>query len=155
MGLDMYLTARKQIYTWGNSDEDNKNGLQISSILDIAGLSNVKSDVLSVSFQAMYWRKANAIHKWFVDNVQDGKDDCGEYELTIYQLDDLLKVCRQVLQDPDNAHKYLPTTDGFFYGSTSYDKFYFSDVENTVSALARLLSNRNVEQFSFFYSSSW
>ena len=24
-----------------------------------------------------YWRKANAIHGWFVRNVQNGKDDCG------------------------------------------------------------------------------
>lgn len=23
-----------------------------------------------------YWRKANAIHRWFVDNVQNGTDDC-------------------------------------------------------------------------------
>lgn len=23
-----------------------------------------------------YWRKANHIHKWFVDCVQDGEDDC-------------------------------------------------------------------------------
>ena len=28
--------------------------------------------------QIASWRKANAIHKWFVDNVQDGVDDCGD-----------------------------------------------------------------------------
>ena len=33
-----------------------------------------------------YWRKANQIHKWFVDNVQDGVDDCGEYKVTKEQL---------------------------------------------------------------------
>jgi hypothetical protein len=22
-----------------------------------------------------YWRKANAIHRWFVEHVQDGNDD--------------------------------------------------------------------------------
>ena len=24
------------------------------------------------------WRKANHIHQWFVQNVQDGNDDCGD-----------------------------------------------------------------------------
>ena len=26
--------------------------------------------------QVGYWRKANQIHNWFVENVQDGEDDC-------------------------------------------------------------------------------
>ena len=40
-----------------------------------------------------YWRKANAIHKWFVDNVQDGVDDCGYYEVSQEQLKNLLHIC--------------------------------------------------------------
>lgn len=43
-----------------------------------------------------YWRKANQIHKWFVDNVQKGKDDCGEYEVNYEQLSELLSLCKQV-----------------------------------------------------------
>ncbi len=26
-----------------------------------------------------YWRKNNAVHKWFVDNLNNGEDDCQEY----------------------------------------------------------------------------
>lgn len=43
-----------------------------------------------------YWRKANAIHKWFVDNVQDGEDDCGSYEVDREQLERLLHLCHLV-----------------------------------------------------------
>ena len=43
------------------------------------------------------WRKANHIHKWFVDNVQDGEDDCGTYEVTREQLEDLLDICKRVI----------------------------------------------------------
>ena len=43
------------------------------------------------------WRKANHIHKWFVDNVQNGEDDCGTYEVTKEQLEELLDVCNKVL----------------------------------------------------------
>lgn len=43
------------------------------------------------------WRKANHIHKWFVDNVQDGEDDCGTYEVTKEQLEELLDICKKVV----------------------------------------------------------
>lgn len=45
-----------------------------------------------------YWRKANQIHGWFVDNVQDGEDDCGMYEVTEDQLIELRDVCIDVLE---------------------------------------------------------
>ena len=43
-----------------------------------------------------YWRKANAIHKWFVDNVQDGVDNCNSYEVSKGQLEQLLRICMDV-----------------------------------------------------------
>lgn len=43
------------------------------------------------------WRKANHIHKWFVDNVQNGVDDCGYYEVTKENLETLLTICKKVL----------------------------------------------------------
>lgn len=43
-----------------------------------------------------YWRKANAIHKWFVDNVQDGEDDCGYYEVSKEDLEELLSICKAI-----------------------------------------------------------
>lgn len=44
-----------------------------------------------------YWRKANHIHHWFVDNVQKGVDDCGIYVVHPVQLIDLLELCCKVL----------------------------------------------------------
>ena len=43
-----------------------------------------------------YWRKANQIHKWFVDNVQDGVDDCGAYNVSRSQINELLRLCQMV-----------------------------------------------------------
>lgn len=45
-----------------------------------------------------YWRKANHIHKWFVDNVQDGADDCKEYYVSEEKLQQLLDACQQVVK---------------------------------------------------------
>lgn len=47
----------------------------------------------SIYDEVAYWRKANQVHKWFVDHVQDGEDDCGNYEVTQEQLEDLLATC--------------------------------------------------------------
>lgn len=44
-----------------------------------------------------YWRKANQIHNWFVENVQDGNDDCGYYEVSENDLLQLLNVVNTVL----------------------------------------------------------
>lgn len=75
MGLDMYL---ERIHR--NADE----------------YRNVNLD--NFDFEEVgYWRKANAIHKWFVENVQDGEDDCGQYEVSKEQLEELLDVCKEVL----------------------------------------------------------
>ena len=45
-----------------------------------------------------YWRKANQIHNWFVENIQDGVDDCNYHrEVTPEDLEELLDICQRVL----------------------------------------------------------
>ena len=47
--------------------------------------------------QVGYWRKANQIHNWFVENVQDGEDDCRYHrEVTEDDLQDLLSMCEKI-----------------------------------------------------------
>ena len=50
----------------------------------------------SITDEVGYWRKANAVHKWFVDNIQDGEDDCDYYEVDKYQLEELLDICKLI-----------------------------------------------------------
>mgnify|MGYP003345758458 CR=1 FL=1 len=61
MGLDMYLRATKSLY---RSDDFET----VEKIKDLTGSSLIPRHIV---FDAMYWRKSNAIHKWFVDNVQE------------------------------------------------------------------------------------
>lgn len=63
--------------------------------------------------EVAYWRKANMIHNWFVENVQNGEDDCGTYEVTEENLADLLDICERVL----DASKLV---DGKVYNGTTY-----------------------------------
>lgn len=45
-----------------------------------------------------YWRKANHIHYWFVEHVQDGFDQCHPYQVTKDNLEELLETCNKVIK---------------------------------------------------------
>ena len=102
-----------------------------------------------------YWRKANAIHKWFVDNIQDGNDDCGDYEVSKEQLEELLRVCKLVKENHSYAEEYLPTCSGFFFGDTEYDEYYFHKVDSTIDILQKVLQATDFNRQMIMYSSSW
>lgn len=88
MGLDMWLTAERYIY--GNEAAVKES---IKNAFPTLGL-----EPKTVSFEVMYWRKANAIHKWFVDNCQDGIDECQTTNVDLDKLKELLAVINEVLE---------------------------------------------------------
>jgi len=106
--------------------------------------------------KAGYWRKANAIHGWFVDNVQDGNDDCKEYYVPREKLKELFGLVTLVLENPKMAKKLLPVREGFFFGnydpSEGYDDYYFECLESTKEILKFAIEN---EYGDFYYHSSW
>ena len=89
MGLDMYLYARKNFLDkdW-YGDEEREIHRKIRDIIpDIFDSGNLGTIV--VGFEVCYWRKANQIHNWFVENVQDGDDDCRDYYVSEEDLEEL------------------------------------------------------------------
>ncbi len=152
MGLDMYLNARRFLWIFSNgTGEDAEIGKAISAVIPEAG--NMRPS--TVEFEAIYWRKANAIHKWFVDNVQDGVDDCRSYYVSRDNLRNLLEVCETVLKDNSRAEELLPSQSGFFFGGTDYDEGYFKDLQHTRDKIDELLSKPDFDKFDFQYQSSW
>jgi len=79
-------------------------------------------DISEVVVQIGYWRKANAIHKWFVDNCQEGVDDCREAYVSSQQLISLKDICKEIIQtkgknkQKDLVLNKLPPQSGFFFG---------------------------------------
>lgn len=104
--------------------------------------------------EAIYWRKANAIHRWFVENVQGGHDDCEKYVVTAGQLENLRALCNEVIENKELAEELLPTQSGFFFGSTDYDEWYLESILKTRSCLNDLLHECDENQ-TFVYWSSW
>ena len=105
--------------------------------------------------QIASWRKANAVHKWFVDNIQDGVDDCGEYKVTKEHLIQLHNTCNDILNDVNLAEQLLPTQSGFFFGNTAYDDWYFNDIEETKRIIDEILEYKSYCLDDLYYSSSW
>lgn len=100
-----------------------------------------------------YWRKANAIHRWFVEHVQYGMDDCRPYPVHPELILDLIDRCQRVTVDHSLAPELLPSQGGFFFGSTEYDDWYFQDVEETAIKLKQQLSQ--CIGMALTYQSSW
>ena len=146
-----------------------------------------KYGYMQIHEQVGYWRKANSIHNWFVDHVQDGEDDCDYHqEVTKGVLEDLLSTCEKVLAscemvsgkikngysyecgkkvsnmvdgkyiyDDSVAQELLPTTSGFFFGSTDYDEYYVQDIQETIDIITRVLETTDFEKEMVYYVSSW
>lgn len=155
MGLDMYLYRRSYVHSGDYYIPDHKEELKMTR----GGKEVDTSKVRYIIEEVGYWRKANHIHRWFVENVQSGKDDCGEYYVKEDQLANLLETCKEVLKDKDRASKLLPTTSGFFFGTTDYDPQYFDDVQNTVNIIESLfepdLDGGSYLKGDIYYHSSW
>lgn len=145
MGLDMYLSAKR--YMWYNETELKD---QVGDPLALPEGIQVEG----VTVKAAYWRKANQIHLWFVNNVQEGKDDCGAYYVSRNQLLELIGLCKQIQADEKRAEELLPSRSGFFFGSTEYDEYYMHDINSTVIQLERALTLDEM-QWTFEYQSSW
>jgi len=94
MGLDMYLS--RKIYI-GAIYEHRKITGTIDLYENGKPLPIQLNQVSEITLRVGYWRKANAIHKWFVDNVQNGVDECQESCVTKEQLIELRNLCQQVL----------------------------------------------------------
>lgn len=127
MGLDMYIQSTPTC--------------DISKVWDVSRR------------EECYWRKANAIHGWFVLNVQNGIDDCGVHRfLTKEDVNNLINVCKEVLKTKDASK--LPPVKGFFFGTYADDADYLNDIKHTVEQLKKLLSEWDDNRV-YFYRSSW
>lgn len=146
MGLDMFLTGKR--YLWGQGN-DTEVAQAISKLLPETMGKRVKE----ISVEAGYWRKANAIHAWFVKHVQGGTDDCGEYIVSNEQLEELRDLVKQVLADHSKAPELLPFQGGFFFGDTTYNEWYFNDLDETQAIIDSALAFG--AGWDFYYQASW
>lgn len=184
MGLDMYLYRETYTQNWDFEKKEKHYDITVKR----GGKECPNIDKKKISYiveEIAYWRKANAIHKFFVDECGNGIDECQRIEVSSDKLEELVKRCKTILEKSNiktetiiqkniidnteseetiriitNPKKYatqlLPTTEGFFFGSTEYDEWYIQDLEKTIEYLEPYL-NKDKDDWgvSYYYRASW
>jgi hypothetical protein len=188
MGLDMYLYRSKKVK--GLTAEDySKVDNTISDVPKEAFKSvresikgrtkqayeqldevvkerGVYSKWLSIFEDIGYWRKANQIHTYFVQECQGGIDECQLARISQKKLNKLMSLCKQALALKEvylndgiiqgkGCEEILPTASGFFFGGTEFNEWYFQDIEETIEIISKVLKETDFKTQTIFYRSSW
>lgn len=156
MGLDMYLHARQSLF--GNLPEMKETFNKLIDVSDFGDLPDRAMPYASVKVTSIYWRKANQIHGWFVKNIQNGTDNCDEYDVPINKLVELRDLCVQVKKEKNSD--LLPPHAGVFFGTYEIDEWYWKDIDYTIDQLNRVLDSLPEDKkeslfLTFTYQSSW
>jgi len=158
MGLDMYLSAEKYNADGWTHHGVEKNAEFDEKVLKPMGLERETIEKLNngcfistTSVCIGYWRKANAIHGWFVRKCQDGIDECQESVVTREKLQELHDLCTRALESKNS--ELLTPVQGFFFGSKTIDEHYWDDIRHTIDVCKFALSLDI--GFDFKYRASW
>jgi hypothetical protein len=190
MGLDMYLYRTKKVDGLTAEDyEKVDNAVSNVNQKDFVGIEAVipadeykpafaeldelvkergkYSKWLSIVDDIGYWRKANAIHNFFVQECQDGIDECQLSMVSKDALEDLLDRCKRamklkkiylndgIIKDGQGLETFLPTTSGFFFGGTEFDEWYFQNIAETKKLITKVLKDTDFDKQVILYRSSW
>ena len=162
MGLDMYLYLRKyeSVTSWDEEGIKKKEGFYPPELEELADRIYERNFMSrTTEYQVAYWRKANAVHRYFIENCAEGEDDCKPVWVPLEALKALVKICRDIISDPDKAEEELPTQAGFFFGDTKYDEYYFQDLEMTIENLEPIIKflekDKNHLKYDIIYQASW
>ena len=158
MGLDMYLYLRKyeSCSKWDKDYLEKKPNFYPEDLKEFAEDINNRNFLSKQTlYQVGYWRKANAIHAWFVKNCADDVDECQEIYVSFKQAKELRNLINRVLDCHEKAEELLPTEDGFFFGNTEYNEWYYKNLEYTRDLLNKIIVKCDGGDYDIIYQASW
>ena len=191
MGLDMYMYSAKKVKGLNAKDYERADNAVSNVRVQESFIPKVRESIKGKSKQIFdeldssvkvrgdyiswysifedigYWRKANAIHNFFVQECQNGVDECQLSIVKKTHLKDLLKRCKRamslkdiylndgIIKDGEGIETFLPTQGGFFFGGTEFNEWYFNDVEETIDLITKVLKETDFDKQVIFYRASW
>jgi hypothetical protein len=191
MGLDMYMYSAKKVKGLNAKDYERADNAVSSLNVQESFIPKVRESIkgkskqifdeldssvkvrgeylnwYSIFEQVGYLRKANAIHHFFVQECQNGVDECQLSIVKKTHLKDLLKRCKRamslkdiylndgIIKDGEGIETFLPTQGGFFFGGTEFNEWYFNDVEETIDLITKVLKETDFDKQVIFYRASW
>jgi hypothetical protein len=178
----MYLSKKTYVKNWDFQKDGEKHKVTVKKGNKVR--TDIKPERVSyITESVAYWRKTNHIHQWFVENCQDGEDNCQESYVSREKLQGLVDICKQVKEsleksgkktvkvkvgwqgkkdlfedvevysDTELAEELLPTQPGFFFGGTEYDQWYVQGLDETINQIEPLLQEEGDGEF--YYQASW
>lgn len=180
MGLDMYIYARKETLGRVAKDAELSNkflkGLygkydyigkpEDLKVFDNGNLS--KAATIKISYNIGYFRKFNALHNFLTNSCGRtvGEDDnCVDMLISEDIIDDLIDRLTKIVKAHGKnqaaaeyiAEEELPTRNGFFFGSTEYDDWYFKDCKDALDLFTKMkellvtAEEEGEEPYEFYY----
>lgn len=91
--------------------------------------------------EILYYRKVNFLIPFFEDSIL--YEEAGFILSSVHkdEIKNLIDFCEMVLKNREKAPEILPTEEGFFFGSTEYDDYYFKCVQNVLNDFKMLLKD--------------
>ncbi|KQX98171.1 hypothetical protein ASD22_11045 [Rhodanobacter sp. Root480] len=107
----MYLEAKRYVAPYDSQTEPMRRaiGAAIGYVppKEKPGEDTSLLEVSGVTVRVGYWRKFDALHRWFVNNTQEGHDDCRPSFVSVDTLIELEEQLEQVSDDPASASEYF------------------------------------------------
>ena len=138
MGLDITFNRIKRVELSQEAQEDR---------FGMVTLDELYNNVELVYDELAYYRKVNFLYRYFSDYM-----DANGIMAVVdkYAIEDVIERCKEVLADNSKAEELLPTVDGFFFGSTEYDKYYFKEVAQVLKDFEKILQEYDMENYFYF-----
>jgi hypothetical protein len=89
------------------------------------------------------WRKAYAIHNWFVKYVQDGNDDGDVYEVRFEHIEKLKDFILQVKKSKKLAPILIPYPDYIDDPDYSESSVYWGDLDDALEICDKIMQLYN------------
>lgn len=159
MGLDMYVTIRHKdtqskldaYEAWENKYSYEEYERLTDEQKEEYRNSEPEYDEDMYGKQLMYWRKANQIHNWFVQNCQGGVDDCERYVITVANLIKLKELCEKILTMTVVKQELRPT---FLNGWFSEPEHVMQDVRLLTYEGMKFASEHLPSSSGFFFGNT-
>ena len=153
MGLDMYLWKIKReevaywrkanaIHAWFERKYAEDEGLENCRDYHVG-----KEDLIELRNLCQNILDKAVVTVGKVKNGERLNNKTGEWE-AIYEEG-------EVIDNPEMAQELLPTQDGFFFGSTDYNKWYIEDLKLTVKQIDKILETTDFNKEEIVYSAWW
>jgi hypothetical protein len=151
MGLDMYLHKKYYVMNWDHTEPERRHHITIkrggkkSPIHNCQAIYVSRDDLKKLLHTIDEVLRKSKLKPGAI--VNGHKYDPKEGMTPIVAKEG-------VIIDSGAASELLPTQDGFFFGGTDYDEFYYGDLVFTKKELERLMAEEH-DGGEFYYEASW